>query len=372
MKTVLYDEHLKLGGKIVDFAGWDMPLWYPKGHLAEHNATRETAGLFDICHMGEFFVEGKDSEDFFSNLLTNNIKGMTDGQAMYNFMLNEMGGVIDDCIVYKFNSEKWMLVVNAGNIDVDFEWLKKNAKGDVKVDNASDRIAKLDLQGPSAPKTIVKLGGMEVVEGLKFFTFKEKVNLNGIEVLLSRTGYTGEIGFEIYADMNKAAELWNMLLEAGKEFGVEACGLAARDSLRTEAGLPLHGHEISPEIPALGTPWGFVFDWEHDFNGKANLLKVQEEGKGTFVYGFIMEGKAKAMPEWNVLKDGEVIGQVVSGVTSPTLDKKPIGFLRSNVELELDTQIEFNKEGSKRVLTGVVAKTPFVKPTSRRKMKSFL
>ncbi|MBN1968486.1 MAG: glycine cleavage system aminomethyltransferase GcvT [Candidatus Delongbacteria bacterium] len=372
MKTVLYDEHVKLGGKVVDFAGWEMPLWYTKGQSVEHHATRKNVGLFDICHMGEFRVTGKDSKEFFSRLLSNNINSMVDGQAMYNFMHNEKGGVIDDCIVYRFEEERWMLVVNAGNIDIDFDWLKSHCFGDVKIENLSDVMGKLDLQGPNAPKLIKKLAGEDAVAGLGFFKARENVNLDGIEIILSRTGYTGEIGFELYVDIDKTVELWNKLLTAGEEFGIEPCGLGARDSLRTEAGLPLHGHEIHPEVPSIETPWAFVFDWDHEFIGKEALVKYREEGVKTFVYPFVMNGRSKAMPEWDAYKDGEKIGVVLSGVISPTLENKPIGFLRSTIALEEGTLLSFKKEDSKRVLEGEISKSPFVAPTSRKKMKSFL
>ena len=371
MKTILYDEHVKLGGKIVDFAGWEMPLWYGKGQSAEHHATRNAVGLFDICHMGEFDIIGAGSEEMMSSLLTNNVKGMTDGQAMYNFMLNPKGGVIDDCIIYKFNTEKWMLVVNAGNIDEDFEWLKSHTSSGVVVTNNSDNTFKLDLQGPNAPKIIKELGGEEAVTKFGFFKFRN-VEIAGIPVLLSRTGYTGEIGFEIYGDNKYAVELWNKLLEVGEKFGIEPCGLGARDSLRTEAGLPLHGHEIHPTIPAIGTPWGFVFEWEHDFIGKDILVAEKESEIKYFIYPFMMDGRSKAMHGWNVLQDDQVIGTVMSGVISPTLENKPIGFLRSKVELSEGAKLTFNEEGKKRILEGHIATSPFVKPTSRKKMKNFL
>jgi len=372
MKTVLYDEHVRLGGKVVDFAGWEMPLWYGKGQSVEHHATRQAVGLYDICHMGEFSVTGANTLDFWSGLLSNDVKGMTDGQAMYNFMLNEKGGVIDDCILYRFNAEKWMLVVNAGNIAIDLAWLKAHATAGVEIVDLSNDTAKLDLQGPNAPKVIAKLGGVEALDGLRFFTFKDNVNLNGVNTLLSRTGYTGEIGFEIYCHTNDAVKLWNMLLEAGADLGIEPCGLGARDSLRTEAGLPLHGHEIAPDVPALATPWGFVFEWEHEFIGKAALEAQKAAGINAFVYPFVMNGRSKAMHGWLVTQDGKQIGTVLSGVISPTLGNKPIGFLRSTVELAENTVLSFNEEGKTRVLDGYIAASPFVKPTSRKKMSSFL
>jgi len=338
----------------------------------EHHATRKAAGLFDICHMGEFDIIGKGSMKMMAGLLTNNVSGMDEGQAMYNFMLNEKGGVIDDCIIYKFNDEKWMLVVNAGNIAEDFEWLKKNAPEGVSVINKSDSTAKLDLQGPAAPKILRDLTGSEVLDKFGFFRFRDSVMMKDVPVLLSRTGYTGEIGFEIYCDVKYAVRLWNMLLETGEKYGIEPCGLGARDSLRTEAGLPLHGHEIHPDIPALDTPWDFVFEWEHEFNGKAALLKVKADGNKNHTLPFVMNGRSKAMHGWNVNLDGKKIGHVVSGVISPTLNNRPIGFLISEIHLENGTRLTFNEEGKTRILEGEVSVSPFVKPTSRMKMKNFL
>ncbi len=373
MKTIIFDRHIELGGKMTDFGGWEMPLWYKKGQSAEHHATRNKVGLFDICHMGEFAITGSSSEAFFSNLLTNDVKGMKDGQAMYNFMLNEAGGVIDDCILYKFDTEKWMLVVNAGNIAEDFEWLTKHADENTTVIDNSDTTAKLDLQGPNAPKLMKKIAGEESIKGLGFFKFRDNIDMNGVKVLLSRTGYTGEIGFELYCDTKDAIKLWDMLLKEGEELEIEPCGLGARDSLRTEAGLPLHGHEVAPDFAAVGNPWNFVYEWDnHDFIGKEVLNKVKEDGIKTFVIPFMMDGRSKAMPGWNVLENGEIIGTVVSGVISPTLENRPIGFLKIDRKLEEGTELTFNQDGKKRILEGKISKSPFVKPTSRKKMVRFL
>ena len=202
-KTLLHDEHVKLGGKMADFAGWIMPLWYTPGQVKEHHATRRACGLFDICHMGEFQIDGPQSLPFLSRMLTNNVERIQDGQAMYNFMLNGEGGVVDDCILYRFSATHWMLVVNAGNIDKDFEWLKSHAPEGVSLENISDRTVKIDLQGPNAPKLMMRWGD-EALSTLKFFRFLQNVDVEGMEVLVSRTGYTGEIGFELYTDAGRA------------------------------------------------------------------------------------------------------------------------------------------------------------------------
>ena len=371
-KTPLYDEHLKLNGKMADFAGWVMPLWYSTGQSEEHHATRKACGLFDICHMGEFMIEGSGSLSFVSRMLTNHVEKLVDGQAMYNFMLNDGGGVVDDCIIYRFDETHWMLVVNAGDIEGDFSWLSSHAPSDVKLENVSDQTAKIDLQGPLAPKLMAKLTGEEIIAQLKFFRFAENVNVDGMNVFISRTGYTGEVGFELYVDVANCSKLWNLLLSEGKSYGLLPCGLGARDTLRTEAGLPLHGHELRPDRKAVGHPWEFAISWESDFLGKDALLKQKEEGIQYYVAPFVMDGRRKAMPGWEVVKDGEVIGQVLSGVIAPSLDNKPIGFVGVNQLFESETHLSFRRDDKQEGLVGTVTEIPFLPLTSRKKMSNFL
>jgi len=371
-KTVLYDEHVALGGKMADFAGWIMPLWYGTGQSEEHHATRNRAGLFDICHMGEFKIQGPESPAFVSRLLTNSVEKLVDGRAMYNFMLNPEGGVIDDCIIYRFGEEDWMLVVNAGNIDSDFAWLRKNAPAGVQLTNISDETAKLDIQGPAAPGIMARLAGEEVIASLKFFRFAPGVSIDGMEVLVSRTGYTGEIGFELYTEARRAKELWNLLLREGGREGILPCGLGARDTLRTEAGLPLHGHELRPDRVSLGHPWEFAMDLEKDFIGKEALREQQAKGVDYFVFPFLMEGRRKAMPGYEVFLGSKKIGTVLSGVISPSLDNRPIGFLSSDRTLETETEVVFRREGQEAGMTGSITSIPFVPGTSRKKISEFL
>ena len=371
-RTPLYDEHIKLGGKMADFAGWNMPLWYPTGQSEEHHATRKACGIFDICHMGEFRIDGSGSLIFLQRLLTNDVERLVDGQAMYNFMLNEAGGVVDDCIVYRFDENHWMLVVNAGDIEGDFEWIKKNASGDVQLENISNQTVKIDLQGPSAPKLMTRWIDREVLSQFKFFRFIPQVNIDGMDVLLSRTGYTGEIGFEIYTDLKNGVDLWQLLLSEGKQYGMLPCGLGARDTLRTEAGLPLHGHELRPDRVAVGHPWEFAIFIEKEFIGKDRLLQEKEKGISYFVFPFVMDGRRKAMPEWEVLMNGEVIGAVLSGVISPSMENSPIGFVGVDRVLDEETRIQFRQKGRDASLEGRIVKIPFVPLTSRKKMANFL
>lgn len=372
-KTVLFESHLKLGAKLTEFAGWVLPLWYSRGQMAEHFAVRQACGLFDICHMGEFKITGQEASSFLGEMLTNRIQAMQDGQAMYHFMLNESGGVIDDCILYRWNAKEYMLVVNAANIDQDFQWLSDHAKGKaVQIENISPKMAKLDLQGPKAPQLLSQWIPKENLTGLRFFRFLPEVRINGIPVMVSRTGYTGDIGFELYTDVNYAVDLWELLIEKGTSYGLLPCGLASRDSLRIEAGLPLHGHELSPDRIALGHPWEFVLSWDKEFLGKKALLEAKANGNFSFVLPFMMNGPRKAMPGWNVEYDEKRQGKVLSAVISPSLSNRPIGFLESSVFLEAGTQIQLCSPDKNVTLQGEIAQIPFLPLTSRRSMEEFL
>ena len=372
-KTALYNTHLASGAKMVDFAGWLLPLWYQTGQTNEHLATRNACGLFDICHMGEFRIEGSNAKSFLSRVLTNQVDRLNDNQAMYNFMLNARGGVIDDCILYRFSENAYMLVVNAANIAADFQWLSENSKDPgIRLEDVSERTAKLDLQGPSAPRLMAKWISKETLSGLRFFRFLPSVRIEGMEVLVSRTGYTGEIGFELYTDVQNAKMLWDLLIFEGKPQDILPCGLAARDTLRIEAGLPLHGHELKPDRVAAGHPWEFAIHWEGNFIGKDALIAAKRNGIKRHVMAFRMKGRRKAMPGWVVRMSGEAIGTVLSAVISPSLDKSPIGFLESNRSIEIGVRLEFHQPDSEIYLEGEVTASPFVPLTSRRKMEEFL
>ena len=371
-KTPLYQLHLQAGAKMANFAGWMLPLWYSTGQIREHQATRQACGLFDICHMGEFEITGKDARPLLSYILTNHIDRLTDGQAVYNFMLNDAGGVIDDCIVYRFEEERWMMVVNAANIQTDWHWLKKHARGNVVLENISNQTAKIDLQGPESPKLLSKWIDRELLASLKFFRVLAYVYLDHIPVIVSRTGYTGEIGFELYTDVGNGVDLWSLLLNEGREFGLLPCGLGARDTLRVEAGLPLHGHEISPDNVGLGHPWEFVYDWDKSFLGKDVLLKQRKKGLKRYILPFKLEGRRKAMPGWRVLVHGKPVGQVLSGVLSPTLNNCPIGFCESEIPLDVNTAVQFKQPDRDTVLEGAVHEIPFVPLTARKKITDYL
>jgi aminomethyltransferase len=371
-KTPLYQLHLEAGAKMANFAGWMLPLWYSTGQIKEHHATRQACGLFDICHMGEFEITGKDAQSFLSYLLTNHIDKVSDGQAVYNFMLNEAGGVIDDCIVYRFNKERWMMVVNAANIQTDLHWLKKHATGNVVLENISNQTVKIDLQGPESPKLLSKWIDKKLLTSLKFFRVLAYIYLDHIPVIVSRTGYTGEIGFELYTDVGNGVDLWTLLLNEGREYGLLPCGLGARDTLRVEAGLPLHGHEIIPDEAGLGHPWEFVFDWDKSFIGRDALLDIRKNGLSRYIFPFKLDGRRKAMPGWRVLVEGKAVGKVVSGVLSPTLNNCPIGFCETEIPLSAHTTIQCRQPDRDTVLEGVVHEIPFVPLTARKKIIDYL
>jgi len=333
-KTPLHEAHVKLGAKMVEFNGWIMPVYY-SNVIDEHVTTRTKVGLFDICHMGEIFVEGKDAFKLVQKVITNDLSKLVDGKAFYSAICMENGGVVDDLLVYRFNMEKFMVVVNAGNIKKDFNWFLKH-KGDfsVKIEDKSDETAKIDLQGPNSEEILQKLTGFDL-NGLKRFHFVE-YNVNDILTIISRTGYTGEGGFELYFSVDKAEEVWGKLLEVGKDFGLKPVGLGARDTLRIEAGYSLYGHELTEEINPLEAGIGFVVKLDkEDFIGKSALQKIKDGGLRRKVVAFEMLERGIPRQNYPVFKDGVEIGYVTSGTMSPTF-KKGLGmaFVKINAAVE--------------------------------------
>ena len=340
-KTPLYDEHINLGGKVVDYAGWLLPVQY-EGLVHEHEAVRNKAGLFDVSHMGAINVSGKDAMAYLDFLLTNDISKMEDNQIIYTFMCYPHGGVVDDLLVYKFTDDEYLLVVNASNSDKDHEWMEEQKKEyDVVIDNQSSETAILALQGPEAEKILQKLTDTNLSE-LKTFYIKRNTKVSGIDALVSRNGYTGEDGFEIYTDNEGVIKIWKDLLEAGEEFGLKPAGLGSRDTLRFEAMLPLYGQEISEDMNPLeaGLKFFVKFNKESDFIGKDELKKAWDAGLKKKMVGFEMTGRGIPRAGYEVQKNGEVIGHVTTGYMSPTL-KKNIGNAIINSEhTELGNEID--------------------------------
>lgn len=340
-KTPLYEEHNLLKGKIVNYAGWMLPVQY-EGLVPEHNAVRNAAGIFDVSHMGSIFVKGKDSKEFLDYLMTNDISVLNQTQIVYTFMCYPDGGVVDDLLVYKFDDEEYFLVVNASNLDKDFQWLLDN-KGDfdVTLDNVSDNTCILALQGPSAEEILQKITDIDLVQ-LKFFHFDEKALVDGVEAMISRTGYTGEDGFEIFVKNDDVVKVWKKLLEVGSEFGLKPTGLGCRDTLRFEASLPLYGNELSKEINPLEAGFKFFVKLkkESDFIGRERLNEQWESGLKRKLVGFEMMDRGIPREGYEIYKGDTKIGHVTTGYLSPTLNKNIGNGLIATSETELGNEIE--------------------------------
>ncbi|MFJ7933744.1 glycine cleavage system aminomethyltransferase GcvT [Sporosarcina sp. NPDC096371] len=358
-RTALFDSYAEYGGKTIDFGGWALPVQFSSIKI-EHEAVRTKAGLFDVSHMGEVFVSGAGALAYLQKLVTNDVSKLSDGQAQYTAMCYEDGGTIDDLLIYKRGENDYLLVVNASNIDKDVEWIKRHATADVVIEDKSADYGLLALQGPVAQEVLQKLTD-EPLADIKFFRFKENVNVAGHSVLVSRTGYTGENGFEIYGSADAIVALWPAILEAGKEEGVIPAGLGARDTLRFEAGLPLYGQELSKDISPLETGLGFVvkLNKEQDFFGKAALTAQKENGVPRKLIGIEMIDKGIPRTGYKVFLGDTVIGEVTTGTQSPTL-KKNIGFALLNSEHTAEgTEVEVEIRNKR--LKAVIIATPFYK-----------
>lgn len=358
-KTPLYDEYTKLGGKTIDFGGWDLPVQF-SSIKEEHEAVRSKAGLFDVSHMGEVLVEGSDAENYLQTLLSNDISKIPVGGAQYNAMCYENGGVVDDLIVYNFGNQQYLLVVNAANLEKDLEWMEKHLEGDVKITDQSEEYALIALQGPLSEEILQTLTSENLSE-IRPFKFKRDVDVAGHAVLISRSGYTGEDGFELYGSPSAIRDLWGRILEAGKDQGLVPCGLGARDTLRFEAGLPLYGQELSQDITPLEAGIGFAvkLQKEADFIGKAALIRQKEEGLQRKIVGIEMIDKGIPRHGYKVLKDGEEIGVVTTGTQIPTT-KRNVGLALIDIQhTEIGTEVEI--EVRKRTLKAKVVATPFYK-----------
>ncbi|WP_153722348.1 glycine cleavage system aminomethyltransferase GcvT [Sporosarcina cascadiensis] len=359
LRTPLFDSYKEYGGKTIDFGGWELPVQF-SSIKAEHEAVRTKAGLFDVSHMGEVLVSGSGALDYLQKLVTNDVSKLQIGQAQYTVMCNEQGGTIDDFLIYKLEDERYLLVVNASNIDKDVAWMEKQKTADIVIDNQSSNYALLALQGPLAENILQKLTA-EPLDEIKFFRFKEHVQLSGEDVLISRTGYTGENGFEIYGTPEAIQSLWPKILQAGEAEGVVPAGLGARDTLRFEAGLPLYGQELTADISPLEAGLSFVvkLNKEADFIGKDVLKKQKEQGVERKLVGLEMIDKGIPRTGYKVYSGDQEIGEVTTGTQSPTL-KKNIGFaLLASDFTELGTEVEV--EVRKKFLKAKVTAAPFYK-----------
>lgn len=358
-KTPLNAVHRALGGKMVDFGGWDMPVQYPSGVIEEHMATRTRAGLFDVSHMGEIWVEGVDAIPFVNRLTTNDVTKLVDGQAHYSALTNEKGGVVDDLLVYRFGPEKLLLVVNAGTTDKDWDWITSH-KGDdvVTLTNASADYCQIAVQGPKAVGILKKLTDTDLDE-IKYYHFTTG-RVDGVESIISRTGYTGEDGFEVYAPAEFAEQIWNKLLEAGKVDGILPCGLAARNTLRLESAMSLYGHELSDEINPLEANLGWITKLQKgDFIGSEPLKERKEKGLERRIVGFEMTEPGIARDGYDIYIADKRVGYVTSGSPAPFLKKNiglaflPIEFANEGQEIKIDVRGKH--------LSAKVVPTPFYK-----------
>lgn len=350
-KTVLCDHHIQRGARMVDFSGWLMPVQY-EGILAEHHRTRMDVTMFDTCHMGRFRVTGPGSRAFINGLLTTEVSALKDGQCKYGFLLREDGGILDDLITYRLSEVDWLIVVNAGTRPKDRAWIQARLPAGVVFKDISETMAKIDVQGPNALTCVSRVCGVDVT-GLGYF--RVKCFDFGGEAFVSRTGYTGEKGVELYVDATRMVELWERFLAAG----VKPAGLGARDTLRLEAGLPLYGHELSEDVTPVEAAMMRYVTKTTDYVGRDAVLQHLARGPTRVLAGYTIEGRQSARAGQAVLAGGRQVGVVTSGSFGPTL-QKVVGFAslespfsKVGTRLQVDT-------GRTR-LEALVVKTPFYK-----------
>ena len=352
-RTCLYDKHVALGALISPFGGFDMPIQY-SNIVEEHNAVRQACGIFDVSHMGEVLVTGPESEKFVNYIFTNDIADAPDGKIFYGMMLHPTGGVVDDLLVYKMGEKRFFLVINAGNIDKDIAWIMDKANGfDVTVEHQSDKYGEVAVQGPDTEAVIESVLGIPCAE-MVFYTCKE-VEYNGETIIISRTGYTGEDGFELYGSHAFTNEVWDKLIASGK---VKPCGLGCRDTLRFEVGLPLYGDELTDEITPLEAGLGmFVKLEKEDFIGKEAIAAQKEEGLKRKIVGIELKDKAIPRHGYDVEVDGKVIGAVTTGYNSISTGKSVCMALIDAEYGKLGNELQVRIR--KRVFPGVVTKKRF-------------
>lgn len=354
-KTALHDVHVKLGARMVEFAGFHMPIQY-HSIREEHRRVRETVGMFDVSHMGEIIVKGPKALDMVQKVTINDASKLAVGQVQYSAMCYEDGGIVDDLLVYRF-ADHFLLVVNASNKDKDYEWILKNKIDGCEVLDVSDDYTQLAVQGKKAEPTLQKLTDVDL-SAIKYYWFTEG-ELAGVNMIISRTGYTGEPGFELYFANEHAVDVWNKIMEAGKEFDIEPIGLGARDTLRLEKKMCLYGNDIDETTNPLeaGLSWITKLD-KGDFIGREALLKIKEEGLKRKLVAIVLEGQGFPRHGYKILKDGKEVGHVTSGTVSPILNK---GIAMGYVAIEfakIGTPLEIDIRG--KLVPAVVIKPPFV------------
>lgn len=356
-RTAVYPIHKRLGARIVEFAGWEMPVQY-RGVREEHLAVRRDAGIFDVSHMGEIEIRGNDAGEFCQSITTNDVYDIGDFQAQYTLYCNHKGGVVDDVILYRLTEENYLFCVNASNTEKDYEWIiGARDDFDVEIKNRSYEFSQIALQGSRSEDILSACVGVDL-SPLMRFRF-QKTAWNGIELLIARTGYTGEDGFEIFLPWDKGPELWEKLMETGEPFGIEPCGLGARDTLRIEMGYSLYGHEINEDINPFEAGLGrYVKMNAGGFIGKAALEKALAEGIKHRICGVEMIDRGIPREGYGVYIDGELLGKVTSGTLSPSLEKS-IGMAYLTGEVNIGDRIQVGIRNTYRVAR--VVDMPFYK-----------
>jgi aminomethyltransferase len=361
-RTALYENHLALGGRMVEFAGWELPVQYPTGPTVEHHAVRNAAGLFDIDHMGQFEVRGPDAEAFLQLTQSWDVSRMAMQEAHYGLLTYADGTLVDDIFIYRLEG-RWLVIVNAGNRAKDLTWMQSFAGDfDVELKDLSEELYMLALQGPKAESILQPHCAGDLSNLAARYALE--TTIIGHPAIVGRTGYTGEDGFEIYVPSEVAPQVWETLLESGKDAGLLPCGLAARDSLRFEACMPLYGHEIDATTNPLEARLGWAVSWEKDFVGRQALLKSKLEQPTRLLVGFEMVDRAVPREHYPLSVNGEVVGHVTTGMKSPTLDKfLGLGYLPrelATIGTEIDVIVRDVPKHAK------VIKRPFYTPRYKR------
>lgn len=364
-KTIFYDKHVELGARMVEFGGWDMPVQY-SSIIEEHKTVRTSAGLFDVSHMGQVFVSGVDSLNFLQKIVPQDISKLSDTKAVYCQLPYKTGGLVDDLIIYKFKENDYLIIVNAANIEKDYNWFLENKENlDVNIVNKSDDYAMLALQGPNASKIISDLGIHEEVQP-EFFTIKETKILD-VPVYLARTGYTGEDGFEVIVKNENALFIFNKIMEYGENYGVKPIGLGARDTLRLEAALMLYGNDLNENTTPIeaGLKWSVPADKTEDYNGKDVIMNQIQNGVEKKLIGFEMLDRAIPRHEYEIYFDGHKTGEVTSGGFAPTLEKNiGMGYVSTSDDIKVDSVIQIMVRN--KLYNAKVVKRPFVKKSYKK------
>lgn len=362
-ETYLHEKHVNLGAKMVDFAGWHMPVQY-SSIIEEHKTVREAVGLFDVSHMGEVFISGKDATEFLNKIVPQDIKKLDYEKAVYCQLPNKNGGLIDDLIIYKLGIESYLVICNASRIDEDLNWIVRNKRGmNVKIDNQSHNYSLLAIQGPRAIDVMKKMGYN--ISNQKSFTIKPAI-ISGIKLLASRTGYTGEDGFELLVENEYSEFLWDKILEEGKEFDIKPIGLGARDTLRLEAALHLYGNDLDEKTTPVeaGLSWSIPKDKAENYNGKEIIMNQLTNGVAKKLVGLEMLDKNIARHGYEVYYNGEKVGHITSGGVSPSTGKNiALAYVKNIPEICIGTTIQVMIR--EKLHDAKIVKRPFIEKRNR-------